>query len=186
VKLAGAKAGGRTREPLPATGVTRRSTRRRSTWLLAACTLAAIAAATPGALRDAHDTGAPYLFSWAFLADLPRRLTGPGRLRFLFQPATALLLGARAGVADARAGRPPYLVAMLAHPEHRRQIAAESLQQLANLLLIGVLADVICQWLMLGVAHPVAAMVVGPVLIGLPYGLARGIGNRVAMLRRRP
>jgi hypothetical protein len=34
-------------------------------------------------LRDAWDRSGIYLSSWEFLEDLPRRLTGPGRFRFV-------------------------------------------------------------------------------------------------------
>jgi hypothetical protein len=155
---------------------------RRSTLLIAACTLGLLVAASPGALRDASERGGIYLFSWAFFEDIPRRLTGPGRLRFVFQPLFAVLLGWRAGRADARAGRPPYLVALALRRAHRREVIGETAQQLANLVMMGILIDVISQWLILGIAHPGAAMVVGPLLIGLPYALARGMGNRLVHL----
>ena len=156
---------------------------RRLTWVLAACTFAVFVAAAPGAFRDAWERGGLYLFSWEFFEDLPRRLTGPGRLRFLFQPCVAILLGIRAGRADALAGRPPYLLAVIAHPLHRRQMLAESARELANIVLVGILLDAVSQWLILGVVHPGAALVVGPVLIGLPYALARAVGNRAARRR---
>jgi hypothetical protein len=161
------------------------SANRRVTWALAACTMAVLVAAAPGALRDALERGEVYLFSHAFFEDLPRRLTGPGRLRFVFQPVVAILLGARAGTADARAGRPPYLLAVAAHGRHRREMLGETVAHLANIVLIGILLDAVSQWLILGVAHPFAALVVGPVLIALPYALTRALANRVARLALR-
>jgi hypothetical protein len=156
---------------------------RRMTWVLAGCTLAVLVAAVPGALRDAWERGGIYLFSWEFFQDLPRRLTGPGRFRFLFQPLVAILLGVRAGRGDATAGRPPYFLAVFAHPQHRRQVLAETAHALANIVLVGILLDAVSQWLILGVAHPAAALVVGPVLIALPYALARALSNRIARLK---
>jgi hypothetical protein len=158
---------------------------RRFTWVLAGCTLAVLVAAAPGALRDAWERGGLYLFSWEFFEDLPRRLTGPGRLRFVFQPLVAILLGVRAGRADARAGRPPYFFAVIAHSQHRRQMLAETASALANIVLFGILLDAVSQWLILGVSHPGAALVVGPVLIALPYAVARALSNRFARLGRR-
>jgi len=38
------------------------------------------------------------------------------------------------------------------------------------------------QWIILGVSHPGAALVVGPVLIVGPYSLARALSNRAAGL----
>ncbi len=158
---------------------------RRITWLLAGCTLAVLVASAPGALRDSWERGGIYLFSWEFFADLPRRLMGPGRFRFVFQPLVAILLGIRAGRGDALAGRPPFLLALVAHAQHRRQMLAETAQALANIVLVGILLDAISQWLILGMAHPGAALVVGPVLIGMPYALARGFSNRIAQARLR-
>jgi hypothetical protein len=106
-------------------------------------------------------------------------------LRFVFQPLVAILLGVRAGRGDARAGRPPYILTVIAHAQHRRQVLAQTARELANIVLVGILLDAVSQWLILGVAHPGAALVVGPVLIGLPYAFARGISNRIARLSRR-
>ena len=64
-------------------------------------------------MRDAFERGGLYLFSRAFFEDLPKRLTGPGSFRFIFQPIVAILLGMRDGLLDARAGRPPYLYSLL-------------------------------------------------------------------------
>lgn len=161
------------------------SANRRVTWGLAACTMVVLVAAAPAALRDALQRGELYLFSCAFFEDLPRRLTGPGRLRFVVQPIVAILLGARAGTADARAGRPPYLQAIAAHGRHRREMLGETVAHSANIVLVGILLDAVSQWLILGVAHPFAALVVGPVLITVPYALSRALANRVARLRLR-
>jgi hypothetical protein len=56
------------------------------------------------------------LFSPEFLEDLPRRLTGPGWFRFVFQPRVAILPGDRAGRGDARAGRPPFILSVNRRP----------------------------------------------------------------------
>jgi hypothetical protein len=53
-------------------------------------------------------------------------------------------------------------------------------ESVVNLLLIGILLDAVSQWLILGVSHPGAALLVGPVLIGLPYSCARALSNRLA------
>jgi hypothetical protein len=56
----------------------------------------------------------------------------------------------------------------------------------ANLLLMGVLLDAVLQWVILGVSHPGAALVVGPALIATPYAVARALANRAARLSRSP
>jgi len=155
-------------------------TSRRATAILAGLTLLVLALSLPGALRDAFDRGGIYLFSQAFLEDIPRRLAGPGRFRFVLQPSIAIILGIRSGLADARAGRPPYLSGVLFHREHRGELVRSGFQTVVNLLLMGILLDAVFQWVILGVSHPGAALVVGPVLIVVPYSLARALSNRLA------
>jgi hypothetical protein len=122
--------------------------------VLAVSTVVLLFAALPGAVRDAFETGDLYLVSQAFLDDLPRRLMGPGRMRFLFQPIVAITLGMMS---------------------RKRDVG----HQLTNLFLFSVLLDLVAQWLILGVAHPGAALVVGPCLITLPYLAARWVANRI-------
>ena len=156
---------------------------RRATSVLAGLTLLVLALSLPGSLRDAFDRGGIYLFSRAFLEDIPRRLTGPGRFRFVLQPVIAIVLGIRSGLADARAGRPPYLSGVLFHRAHRGELVRTGFETVLNLLLMGILLDAVFQWVILGVSHPGAALVVGPVLIVGPYSVARALSNRVARLR---
>jgi hypothetical protein len=158
----------------------------RLTLVLAGLTVLVLVLSLPGALRDAFDRGGLYLFSRAFIDDLPKRLTGPGRFRFVLQPLMATLLGIRSGMADARARRPPYLLGLLTDRQRRGELAREGLASVANLLLMGVLLDSIFQWVILGSSYPGAALVVGPVLITAPYAVARALSNRVARVGKAP
>jgi hypothetical protein len=130
----------------------------RFTVVLAACTVAVLFAALPGAVRHALETGDLYMFSRSFLDDLPRRLSGPGRMRFIFQPVVAISLGIMSGKREVRA-------------------------QLINLFLFSILLDLIAQRLILGVAHPAAALVVGPCLITVPFLAARACANYIRRRR---
>ena len=134
-------------------------------------------------LRDAFDRGGFYVFSRQFLEDIPKRLAGPGRFRFLFQPTIAILLGIRSGLADAREGRPPYLYGLLFHPDLRRELVRSSFESVVNLLMMGILLDSLFQWVLIGASYPGAALIVGPVLIVLPYSLARALSNRLVRAR---
>ncbi|HSD11411.1 MAG TPA: hypothetical protein VLF14_10515 [Candidatus Binatia bacterium] len=155
----------------------------RGTSILAVITLLVLAISVPRSLREAFDRGGFYLFSREFLEDIPKRLTGPGRFRFVLQPLVAVVLGVRSGLADARAGRPAYLYGVLFHPALRRELVKTGFEAVANLLLMGVLLDAVSQWLILGASYPGAALVVGPVLIVLPYSLARALSNRLVRAR---
>jgi hypothetical protein len=157
---------------------------RRTTLILVLLTLMVLVLSAPRALRDAFDRGGIYLFSRAFLEDIPKRLTGPGRFRFVLQPLTAIILGIIGGLADARAGAPSYLYGILFHRGLRGDLVRSGLSTVANLLLMGILMDAVFQRIILGVVHPGAALILGPVLIVGPYGLARSLSNRLAQLAR--
>ena len=157
---------------------------RYSTLILASVTLLVLVLSAPASLRDAYDRGGVYLLSHDFFADIPKRLLGPGRFRFILQPLIATILGIRNGMADARVGRPPYLWGVLYHGNLRGELIKSSFKTVANLLLMGILMDSVAQWLILGISYSGAALVVGPVLVMGPYVVARALSNRVVRLRR--
>jgi hypothetical protein len=153
------------------------------TWVLLGITVFVLTLSLPGSIREAYDRGGFYLFSRMFFEDLPGRLTGPGRFRFLLQPTMAILLGVRAGRLDAAAGRAPFLQALLLHGGRRAGLVRDALRNVGNLVLIGIILDSVIQWLILGVSYPGAALVVGPVLITVPYSVARALANRATRAR---
>jgi len=139
-----------------------------------------VLAALPGAVRDTLETGRIYLFSRQFLEELPQRFTGPGRLRFVLQPLIAFLLGVRGGLTDAKAGKAPYLLALVFHAHNRKELLHSGLSAIGHLLAIGILLDAIAQLLIYKQIHPGAALVIGPILVSIPYGVARGLTTRLA------
>ena len=155
---------------------------RRVTLILASLTLLVLVLSLPRSTRDAFERGGLYVFSRAFFEDLPKRLTGPGRFRFVLQPTIAILLGIRDGLLDARTGRPAYLYSLLFF-RGRRELFWSGFNSVMNLMLMGILLDSIAQWLILGASYPGAAIVIGPVLITIPYALARAVANRAVQLR---
>ena len=140
--------------------------------------------ALPSSLRYAYQHGGFYLFSAAFFQDLPKRLTGPGRFRFVLQPAVAIFLGIRAGRADARDGKPAYILGLVRGDSNRLAMLKEAFAQLATLIAVAILLDCISQFLILRAVYPGAALVVGPVLIAIPYSLSRALSNRWMRWRR--
>jgi hypothetical protein len=156
------------------------------TVILAGLTLLVLALSVPGSLRAAREHGRFYVFLPAFFEDIPKRLVGPGRFRFVLQPVVAILLGIRSGLADARAGRPAYLYGLLFHRGHRAELVRSAWSHVANLVLMGILVDSACQWIILGNSYPGAALVVGPTLIMVPYAVSRALSNRLSHLRKHP
>ncbi len=140
----------------------------------------AIAVAAVPALVDTVETGRVYLFSREVLDDLPRRIRGPGRLRFILQPTLAILLGLRGGLADARAGNPPYLFGLVFASGRRRELLRSGLVAIRNLLAMGIILDLVFQLVLYRAVHPGAALVIGPILICAPYAISRALTTRLA------
>jgi len=155
---------------------------RRLTLFLVSVTLIVLVLSAPGSLHYAVDRGWIYLFSRDFIQDIPRRISGPGRFRFILQPLIAVILGIRGGRTDAVEGRPPYLFGILFHPELRKGLLRSGLETVINLILMGILMDAVFQRIILGVSHPGAALVIGPVLILAPYSIARALTNRFSRI----
>ena len=129
----------------------------------------------PFAIRDTIQAGRVYVFSRQFLDELPQRFTGPGRFRFILQPIVAILLGIRGGLADAKAGNPPYLFRLLSGAQHRRELLRSGLAAIRNVLALGIIMDIVFQLILYHSVHPGAALVVGPILICFPYALSRAL-----------
>lgn len=153
------------------------------TSILYTVVIAVLLAALPGTIRKLIQTGDPYLFTERFFNDILTRLSGPGRLRFIVQPTVAIMLGVRSGIGDARTEAPPFLWALAFHGTRRRELFRSALVSIRGLVAIAILMDVISQFLIFHEVRPGAALLVGPVLITLPYVLARALSNRLVRKR---
>jgi len=148
--------------------------------------IAIVLAVLPGAIWRLIQTGDPYLFTHRFFADMLTRLSGPGRMRFILQPTVAILLGARDGAKDARAGFPPFLWALAVHSSRQRELLRSAFASVRNLVAIAIILDVVSQFLIFHEIHPGAALLLGPVLIAVPYALSRALTNRIVGRRKGP
>jgi len=147
-------------------------------WILPGIVALILLATAPAAIHRVIQTGNPYLFTRDFFDDMVARLSGPGRLRFIMQPIVAILLGMRDGAKDARAGACPFLWGVIFRRDLRSQLVKSGLASVRNLVAVAILLDLISQYLIFRVIHPGAAILLGPVLIALPYSLARALSNR--------
>lgn len=147
--------------------------------LLIAVVLALLLLTLPGEIRRWMETGDLYVFSQEFFQDLAARLSGPGRLRFILQPAMAILLGSRDGAKDFRAGSAAFLWCLLSHGSRRTLLLRDALASVRDLLALAVLMDLISQFLIFRGIDPLAALLLGPILIGAPYATSRALANRI-------
>lgn len=105
--------------------------------------------------------------------NLGHRLDGPLHVRFFVQPAVATLLAVRAGVRDARAGNPPFFVA-LRTPEKRRAWLRRAWSDVRRVFLMAVLLDVVYQvWVQRGI-YALELLLTATLLALVPYGLVVG------------
>jgi hypothetical protein len=115
-----------------------------------------------------------------FFSDLIGRLHGPFSFRFVLQPMMALIYAARDGLADARAGRPPYFWTLFTRPEERSRLLREGWTAVTRVILLGVAIDTIYQLIAFHWIHPLQLVVVVFTLAFLPYVILRGPIERMA------
>jgi hypothetical protein len=120
--------------------------------------------------------------AWEGLLD---RVGGPMTFRLILQPTMAALLALRAGLKDAREGRPPYLWTVLTDPAQRVQLLHEGWRSIARVFILAVVMDLIYEWVMDRPFYPFETLVVAIMLAVVPYVVLRGPINRVARRWRR-
>ena len=108
------------------------------------------------------------------------RTEGPLKMRLILQPTVAILLAIRAGLKDARAGRPPYFWAMLSHPDLRRELIRQGWKDVGKVFIIATIFDCAYQWLVSRSIHPLEALKIAVLLAIVPYVLLRGPVMRIA------
>jgi hypothetical protein len=119
---------------------------------------------------------------WMNLGD---RVGGAMTFRIILQPTMAALLALRAGMKDAREGRPPYLWTVLTDPKQRADLLREGWKAIARVFLLAVVMDVIYQWIVFTWIYPGELLLVAILLAVVPYVLIRGPVNRIARQWRR-
>ncbi len=115
-----------------------------------------------------------------FVENLNDRVTGPMKFRLLLQPAMAAFFAIRAGLDDARTGKPPYFWSLVTDPAHRVDMLKDGWKGVGKVFLIALLLDVIYQVIVLKFVYPGEAIYVAFVLAILPYLILRGLVTRIA------
>ena len=121
-------------------------------------------------------TAATFERFWHNLVDRP---TGPMKFRFVLQPSMAAIAAIHDGLADARAGRSPYLEALLRNQKERAARLREGWNATARIILLGLVMDIIYQVLVLKTFYPNEAVVVALLLAFVPYVIIRGLMLRL-------
>jgi hypothetical protein len=112
------------------------------------------------------------------------RWDGPLSFRFILQPLMAAVPAIRDGIKDARAGRSPYFWTVADNRQERVGRLREGLIATARIILLGLVMDVIYQFLVFKTFYPGEALIVALLLCFIPYLAIRGPVTRIARWRR--
>jgi predicted LPLAT superfamily acyltransferase len=108
------------------------------------------------------------------------RVGGRMTFRLVMQPLVASFFAVRAGLKDAREGRPPYIWSVYFHPGKRRDLFREGWRDVSKVFLVAVALDVIYEIIEFRWVYPGQAVIVAIILAIVPYLLVRGPVNRLA------
>jgi hypothetical protein len=113
-----------------------------------------------------------------FWDGIVRGLAGKGHLRLIVQPLVAIAIGMRLGIVDAHSGKPPIVMRIFRSAHRRIEVLKEALSDVLLPFCVSVVMDGVLQHYTAGHVRPLAALVVGALLVWLPYSIARGFTNR--------
>lgn len=112
--------------------------------------------------------------------DLIARVTGPMKFRLVLQPAMASFFAIRSGLADAKAGKPPYFWAVLWDAGQRREMLRDGWKSVGKIFILALILDAIYQIIVRRFVYPGEAIIVAFVLAIVPYLILRGLVTRIA------
>jgi len=117
--------------------------------------------------------------------DLVDRVSGPMKFRLVLQPVMAAIFAIRSGLADARAGKPPYFWTLVSDPAQRADMIKSGWKSVGKVFILAVVLDIVYQIIVQHFVYPGETIIVAFVLAILPYLILRGLVTRLAR-RDRP
>jgi hypothetical protein len=108
------------------------------------------------------------------------RVSGPMKFRLVLQPVMAGIFAIRSGLADAKAGKPPYFWALLWNPGKRVDMIKDGWKSVGKVFVLALILDIIYQIIVLRFVYPGEAVIVAFILAILPYLILRGSVTRLA------
>jgi len=120
-------------------------------------------------------------FFEAIGADLGGRgiFGGSFQLRLILQPLAAMLLGLRFGIRDAKQGRAPILKEVAETAGKRGGVLAHAARDAIVPLAVALVLDCILQQMINGRIRPLAAVIVGGLLVVSAVLIVRALTNRI-------
>jgi hypothetical protein len=112
--------------------------------------------------------------------NLGGRIGGPMKFRLLLQPLMVSIFAVRAGLQDARAGRPPFFWSVLSDARGRSALLRDGWKDIAKIFTMAVLIDMAYQVIVERWVYPLESLIVAIILAVVPYLLLRGPVSRIA------
>jgi hypothetical protein len=118
---------------------------------------------------------------WTRVGDqLLARVSGPMKFRLVLQPLMASFFAIRSGLADAKAGKPPYFWGLLSSSSHRAAMIKDGWKSVGKVFVLAIVLDVVYQIIVYRFVYPGEAIIVALLLAIVPYLILRGPVNRLA------
>jgi hypothetical protein len=118
--------------------------------------------------------------TWTRLVhDLIGRVSGPMKFRLVLQPLMASIFAIRAGLKDAKTGKPPYFWALLWDPAHRADMLKDGWKSVGKVFVLAIVLDVVYQIIAEHFVYPGEAIIVAFILAIVPYLILRGLVTRL-------
>src|SRR4051812_11099417 len=108
------------------------------------------------------------------------RSAGPMSFRMIMQPTVATIIAIRAGLKDAREGRPAFLWAALSNPAYRPELLRQGWKDVGKVFIFAMVLDAIYQLIVHRGVYILELLITATVLAIVPYVLIRGPVNRIA------
>jgi hypothetical protein len=100
--------------------------------------------------------------------DMTARVSGPMKSRLILQPLMAVIFAVRAGLADAKRGRPPYFWALVTDPTHRREMLKDGWKSVGTVFVVALLLDIVYQVMVERFVYPGVAIIIALLLAIVP------------------
>ncbi len=117
-------------------------------------------------------------------SQLLARVSGPMKFRLLLQPCMAAFFAVRAGLADAKAGKPPYFWGLVSDQGQRADMLKDGWKSVGRIFILALVLDAVYQIIVIRFIYPGEMIIVAFVLAIVPYLILRGLVTRVARAKK--
>jgi hypothetical protein len=112
------------------------------------------------------------------------RTSGPMNFRLIIQPAVAIFIAIRAGLNDAREGRPAFFWAALSNRAYRPELLRQGWKDVGKVFILAIVLDSIYQLIVHRGVYVLELLITAAILAIVPYVLVRGPVNRIARTKQ--